>query len=259
MAGVCAMWHHFINLLSRSWVALVAAMGTTTLALVVGFIGFLFILALNLIFKLRKDGWSWSVTTAHFSQNLKDSIVPTAIGTVSLWALLMGVFVVRTVYEDHEALAAKVRSLDNVPKPVCPTCPTCPPSKPCPRQSDSQSSVPASTSNLQVRREIQRMLTKLSEKGIDIRERWKAVKETPVDTQRPYAKQVHQWHAEIESYLRTIPKGDAYSARLNGAVKTGAGGYTIGINRTLYEDWDLLASDLVMLNEFMNDQQLGEP
>jgi len=47
------MWPHFVNLLFRSWMALVAAMGTTTLAVVVGFVGFLFILALNLVFKLR--------------------------------------------------------------------------------------------------------------------------------------------------------------------------------------------------------------
>ena len=86
------MWPHFVNLLFRSWMALVAAMGTTTLAVVVGFVGFLFILALNLVFKVRKDGWSWSVTMAHFSQNLKDSIVPTVIGTVILW--LWGVKVI---------------------------------------------------------------------------------------------------------------------------------------------------------------------
>lgn len=103
------------------------------------------------------------------------------------------------------------------------------------------------------------MLTKLSEKGSALREKWKAVKGAPEDSQRPYAKQVHHWHAEIESYLRTIPKGDAYSARLNGAVRTGSGGYTTGINPNLYDDWDLLATDLTILNDFMNDQQLGEP
>jgi hypothetical protein len=77
-----AMRSHFVNLLSRSWVNLVSAMGTTTLAVAVGFVGFVFVLALSLLFKLRKDGWSWSVTVSHFSQNLRESIVPTILGTI---------------------------------------------------------------------------------------------------------------------------------------------------------------------------------
>jgi hypothetical protein len=105
--------------------------------------------------------------------------------------------------------------------------------------------------------EIQRMLTKLSVKGSDIREKWRAVKGTPEEIQRPYAKQVHQWHAEIVGYLSTIPRGDGYLARLNGGLRTGSGGYTIGINPNLYDDWDLLASDLAILNDFIKD--LGKP
>jgi len=135
------MWPHFINLLSRSWANLVAAMGTTTLAVIVGFVGFVFVLALNLLFKLRKDGWSWSVTVSHFSQNLRDSVVPTVIGTIILWGILFGAFVVRTVYDDHsglvvanEQLTSTNRELDQTNRKLtdenkrlnnksCPVCP----------------------------------------------------------------------------------------------------------------------------------------
>ena len=126
-------------------------------------------------------------------------------------------------------------------------------------QSQSQS-LPSSDGTISAaQRDIQNMLTKLSQNGTAIREGWFAAKGTPEDIQRPYAKQVHQWHAEIERYLRTIPRGDAYSATLKGAIRTGSGGYTIGINPNLYDDWDLLASDLAILNEFMKDPYFGKP
>ena len=117
------MWRHLWHLLSHSWDSLVAAMGTTTLAIVVGFVGFLFILSINLVFKLRKDGWKWSVMVSHFSQNLKDSAVPTIIGNLMLWAVLFGIFVIKTVYNDHQELVGKVARLKAAPTPTCPTCP----------------------------------------------------------------------------------------------------------------------------------------
>ena len=98
------MWPYLANCLSRSWANLVAALGTTTLAIVVGFIGFVFVLSLNLVFKLRKDGWRWGVMMSHFSQNLKESLVPTITGTVILWGALFGYFILRTNYADHELL-----------------------------------------------------------------------------------------------------------------------------------------------------------
>jgi hypothetical protein len=107
------MWPHFVSLIYRSWFNLVSAMGTTTLAVVVGFIGFVFVLAVSLLFKLRKDGWSWSVTVSHFSQNLRDSVIPTIIGTVVLWSVLFGAFVVKTVYDDHQNLTGRLRSVVN--------------------------------------------------------------------------------------------------------------------------------------------------
>jgi hypothetical protein len=106
------MWPYLVNLLSRSWSALLGAMGTTTLAIVVGLVTPLLVLFLNLVFKLGKDGWKWSVTVAHFSQNLKGSIAPTLIGTGVLWAALLSWFVVQTTYKDHQSLVA----LESVPK-----------------------------------------------------------------------------------------------------------------------------------------------
>jgi hypothetical protein len=100
---------HLFNLLVRSWASLISAMGTTTFALVVGCCGFLFILALNLLSKLHKDGWSWRVTVFNFGHNLKESVVPTTIVTVGLWMGLYAVFVIKTIYADHQSLVARVR------------------------------------------------------------------------------------------------------------------------------------------------------
>ncbi|HEV2487532.1 MAG TPA: hypothetical protein VGT08_18550 [Terracidiphilus sp.] len=105
------MWLHFKNLLWQSWIALVASLGTTTFAIVFAFVGFIFILLLNLAFKLRKDGWSWSVTVSHFSKNLKDSLIPTVIGTGVLWCVLYGTFVVRSVYADHRDTVSRLEEM----------------------------------------------------------------------------------------------------------------------------------------------------
>jgi hypothetical protein len=104
-----AMWPHFVRLLWRSWSSLVSALGTTTLAVVVGLAGFLFILALNLASRLKKDGWRWEVMSSHFSRNLKESLFPTAIGTLILWSVLFGWFVIKSVYADHMYFVAKVQ------------------------------------------------------------------------------------------------------------------------------------------------------
>jgi hypothetical protein len=105
------VWHHFVNLLSRSWSALVSAMGTTTLAIVAGSAGFVFILLINLVFKLRKDGWNWGVMMSHFSQNLRESLLPTMMSTFILWTALYGSFLIGTVYNDHQGLINDKQSL----------------------------------------------------------------------------------------------------------------------------------------------------
>lgn len=105
------MWPHFANLLLRSWQALVAGLGTTTLAICFGVAGFVFVLLLNLTNKLRRDGWKWEITVSHFSQNLRDSLLPTTIGTLFLWVALFGWFVVKTVYDDHHDSTARWRNV----------------------------------------------------------------------------------------------------------------------------------------------------
>lgn len=86
-------------------------MGTTTLAIVVALVGFLLVLAFNLALKLQKDGSNWGAMILHFRQNLRDSLLPTALVTLLLWGTLFGYSVVQTIYYDHSAFVARIGQL----------------------------------------------------------------------------------------------------------------------------------------------------
>jgi hypothetical protein len=112
------MWPHFVNLLSASWLRLLSALGTTTLAIV------LFSLAVPIatfIVTMCTVGRSAGGVMEH----IRKSAIPTLIGLLVPCAFISVVFlccIVKSVYDDHEVLAAKATT----PPPRCPTCPTCP-------------------------------------------------------------------------------------------------------------------------------------
>jgi hypothetical protein len=109
------------------------------------------------------------------------------------------------------------------------------------------------------KRKIQSRLSQLINDGIARRSAWQAVLGKSEDIQRRQADDVQQWHKKVENYLRTIPRGDVYLARLNGATRTGFGGYPMGINLNVAGTYDLLISDLAVLNQFIADPELGDP
>jgi hypothetical protein len=118
---------------------------------------------------------------------------------------------------------------------------------------------PSTAGNVQAKREIQSKLSQLMKHGEEIRDGWKAIMQKPTANQVEHADEARQWHSQIEHYLSTIPRGNAYIAKLNGTTRTGFGGWPLGLNQGVSETYDLLISDLAALNEFMNDPELGEP
>jgi hypothetical protein len=117
---------------------------------------------------------------------------------------------------------------------------------------------PSTTGNVQAKRIIQSVLSDYITKGSKIRDDWKKAM-VQHENQEPHASKAQKWHTELESYLRTTPRGRDYIVRLNAAMKTGSGGWPMGIDYKVSEDFDRLASDLAMLENFMTDPQLGEP
>jgi hypothetical protein len=108
-----AMWPHFLNLLGRSWDAMIRATGTTTLGFVVWTVliaamGWAATIAAKW-FELKKNKTSSPLRSA-----LRDSVwscVFTACGISILVVFAFCVFVFRTVYEDHESLVVQDQKL----------------------------------------------------------------------------------------------------------------------------------------------------
>jgi len=100
------MWPHFLNLLSRSWDAMIRATGTTTLGFVVWTI---LIAAVGWVativtkwFELKRNKTSFPFRSAMRDSAWAGVFAATGIGFLVLVAFC--VFVVRTVYDDHESL-----------------------------------------------------------------------------------------------------------------------------------------------------------
>jgi hypothetical protein len=120
------MWRlHFINLLGASWHSVLAALSTSTLAIILFSLAApvaTFFVTLGVVSKQNSE--------KTFVEHLKQSVIPTLIGFAVPLMLLVCVFgwkVVETVYGDHQALVAKA----NTPPPACPSCPICPIPKSC--------------------------------------------------------------------------------------------------------------------------------
>ena len=111
--------------MARSWANVLNSLGTTTLSII------LFLLAAPLLTFLVSLFAVWKNSPQEtFMEHARKTIVPTVIGFVVPLAMVAFVFcwkVLRTTYDDHQALVGRVHTLVNTPKPAaCPSCATCP-------------------------------------------------------------------------------------------------------------------------------------
>ena len=96
------MWSHFVNLLSRSWNNVLASLGTSTLAVVLFLLAapfVTFVATFIVISRLHPE--------RVFVKQLEESALPAIIGFLVPLLMLILVFgwkIVRTVYDDHQAL-----------------------------------------------------------------------------------------------------------------------------------------------------------
>lgn len=79
------------------------------MAVLVAIVTFVLALALNTALQWRRQGRKRS--RGSFSDNIKGALLPTIAGTFIIWVALFGYFLVKTVYDDHQLLAAKAASL----------------------------------------------------------------------------------------------------------------------------------------------------
>jgi hypothetical protein len=114
-AEVWAVWHHFFNLLASTWSFLVAALGTTTLSIVL----FSFALPILVWFATGISEW---LQKRHAGISFKVAIRvtflswPTAIAaglSVLAWICLLSWSFWKTVYNDHQNLACRLRAVVN--------------------------------------------------------------------------------------------------------------------------------------------------
>jgi hypothetical protein len=107
------MLPHFLNLLSRSWDAMIRATGTTTLGFVVwtlliAAVGWAATIAVKWL-KLKR-----SKTSSPLRAAMRDSIwegVFTAVGITIVVIAAFCVFAIRTVYDDHQSPAVQSQTL----------------------------------------------------------------------------------------------------------------------------------------------------
>src|SRR6266481_5195685 len=110
------MWPHFLNLLSRSWDAMIRATGTTTLGFVVwtvliAAIGWAATIATKWL-GLRRNKTPFAFRSA--MRDSKWSGIFNAAGIGLLVVIAFCVFVVRTVYDDHVSLVVQKEKLVNL-------------------------------------------------------------------------------------------------------------------------------------------------
>jgi hypothetical protein len=108
-----AMWPHFLNLLGRSWDAMIRATGTTTLGFVVWTIlitavGWAATIAAKW-FELKRNKTSFPFRSAMRDSARARAFTGTGIGLLVVATFCA--FVVRTVYDDHEFLVVQKQKL----------------------------------------------------------------------------------------------------------------------------------------------------
>ena len=109
-----------------------------------------------------------------------------------------------------------------------------------------------------LKRNIQAKLADFMNQGNLLRDDWQKSMGSTVEVQRAHAKSIEDWHLNVESYLRTIPRGKIYVTKFHNQIR-GMGSYPVGINVEVGGAWDTLMSDLRRLSEFIGDPELGNP
>lgn len=97
IAAMVVVLQHLLHLLGASWSSLVASLGTTTLAIVVG----LGIFVLSLVLTVYRQGLA--SVKEHVTQTLRDSVILTLV----VWSALYGWNVAKTIYIDHQKLVSQ--------------------------------------------------------------------------------------------------------------------------------------------------------
>lgn len=108
------------------------------------------------------------------------------------------------------------------------------------------------------RREVQDKIAEFMTAGNSLRTDWAAKVGSPESVQQGCANSVKQWNAEVESYLKAIPRGNFYLAKFKNRTPSSAV-YPLGLQMNLAGWWNLLDSDLYRLDEFVKDADLGKP
>jgi hypothetical protein len=108
-------------------------------------------------------------------------------------------------------------------------------------------------------RSIQDKISKYMDAGNSLRITFTPGVPPSQEQQHAWSMSVDKWHASIENYIKTIPRGSIYLVRFRDR-ETGNAVYPGGgMTSEWYEHWDLLSSDLARLEDFLKDPELGAP
>ena len=191
------MLHHFFNLLKHSLYAMPGLVSSNWLGWAWG----LFVFAVYEILALLVRGWQ--DMKQRWKQNVGMGIGAAFLGYV----VLFGISVVKSVYDDHQSLVAKIAELQG-------------------RKADARNEIAILvTGGSTIRDEWQAFMRKNSNRHLD---------------QSLYAKQAEQWHGQVVGGLTSIPQGTIYVTRLNAVSGTGCGGWPLGIDYQHCDDFGRL-------------------
>jgi hypothetical protein len=232
------MWHHFVNLLYQSGHNFLTALGTTGLGWwVQGIIWFFATEAATYLVVWRIRGTA--SMRSRLAENFRIGLYAWILVMVCIYGPIFGWHVVRAVYDDHQSLVAQVSRFRSAE---------------CPPSAQGGDQYP------EIKREIQNKLSSFLAGENKIRDEWRIAMGQPDKTiQTTFASKAKQKHSEIDTYLRTIPRGSLYSARFNGYPRTVCAGYPLGHADEVCRELETLEADTNALGEFIKDPDLGRP
>lgn len=189
-------FHHFAHLFVRICVCTYTFLGTSPGGMAAQVVG--------LLLTEVQGGW-WKLST--WRTNWRGALRRGFYALAFVWTVTFAICVVTTIYDDHRALSDRLRAAVNENNHL---------------KSGLQNNS-GENRDIQARRDIQGNLSQFMKNGNDLRDAWQKVRGKPEDIQRPHAADVRKWHTRLEDFLRTIPRGSIYLARLNSARTTGSG------------------------------------
>jgi hypothetical protein len=191
-----------------------------------------------------QGGW-WKPST--WRTNWRGALRRGVYTLAVVWMVTFAICIVTTIYDDHRALSDRLRIVVNENNRL----------KSELQNTDSSAK---ESRNIQVRRKIESDLSEFIAEDNKLRDEWRIAMGQPDKTiQTTFASKAKQKHSEIDTYLRTIPRGSVYSARLNGYPRTVCAGYPLGHADELCRELETLEADTNALGEFIKDPDLGRP